>query len=835
MQMARIRRRQQDNGEALRFFRKVLDRESDHAEALCGYGQILAETDLAAATDHFKEWMARQPADPTPHLELAQLYQKAGERERADAILHQLLERLPKERHSLSHLAKLLSRVPGRTEQALEVWRRAAERDPSAPLPLVQRAQLLERDQRIAEAEYEYGLALKLAPMDAMALTGLARLLFKQARWNVAAKLFEALHRVSPQRSDALLGLGRCLDQLDRPEEALMAYQKVLAFDRTNANALLYSGRILRQLGRTKQAITAWQKVCAQAPQNADAWHELIFMLASAERENEALEALASAEAALPTSPQSLIHLGGAAEAAQFHLRAVNYFERAIAAEPKEASHRARLGLHYQRQGIVDAAFHHLLAARELKPADVAIAKQLVDTIHVLNLVGVDHRGLSGAPAASAEILVPERLFRLVREIADRDVIPYEPEPKRVITVTASLAAGGAERQLVNQLRGLSDLGLQLETSLFCISLARRTGRDFFLPSLAEMPIEIVTPPDSGLEARLRARHVAPHAQLIRSFPPDMAGLIAFWLAEFRHRRPAVVHAWQDATNLTAVVAALLAGVPRIVLATRSVRPDNPRRRLKRFMQEGYRAILGHPSIVLTNNSQAGAADYADWLGLDPSAIEVVHNGIDFDRLAQSVDLQRTIQFRRELGVPVDAPVVGSVYRMSEEKRPLLWVEAAAEVFRRDPRVHFIVCGEGPMRTDMLDCASRLGISDRLHLPGRIDAIASCYKAMDVVMLTSRHEGLPNVLLEAQSLGVPVVAPDVGGVRETIWQGVTGWAVTNADAQALADRALSCLQVPWMTRAHAEAPTFVRERFGLDAMLRLTLEVYGLSPPRNAL
>ena len=53
---------------------------------------------------------------------------------------------------------------------------------------------------------------------------------------------------------------------------------------------------------------------------------------------------------------------------------------------------------------------------------------------------------------------------------------------------------------------------------------------------------------------------------------------------------------------------------------------------------------------------------------------------------------------------------------------------------------------------------------------------------MDVVLLTSRHEGLPNVLLEAQSLGIPVVAPDVGGVGETIWRGVTGWAVADADA-----------------------------------------------------
>ena len=135
------------------------------------------------------------------------------------------------------------------------------------------------------------------------------------------------------------------------------------------------------------------------------------------------------------------------------------------------------------------------------------------------------------------------------------------------------------------------------------------------------------------------------------------------------------------------------------------------------------------------------------------------------------------------------------------------------------------------MFTEMRDRAAQLGISGQVHLPGRIDGIGSSYRAMDVVILTSRHEGLPNVLLEAQSLGVPVVAPDVGGVGETLWHGVTGWAVPNADACSLADHALFCLQEDWKTMAQREAPAFVRERFSVDAMLRHTLKVYDLSPP----
>lgn len=830
--IARIRKRQHNSDEARRLFRAVLDGEPEHSEALVGYGQALAASDHAAAIDHFVNWSRRQPRDIAPLLELAQLYQKSQEWDRAETAYREILARTPDDRNSLLRLAQILSRDPGRLELALDLWRRIADRDPVAPLALVQRAYLLERARRSGEAEAEYRAALQRSPRDAMALIGLARLLVKQEQWSEASTLFEVLHDVSPGRTDALLGLGRCLERLDRGDDAAVAYQKVLALDPANGNALLYRGRLLRQLGRSEEAIEAWRDICARTPQNADAWHELVFMLGSAERDAEALIALDAGEAALPASPASWIRLGLAAQAGQFHDRAVSYFQRAVEAEPNEPSHHARLGDHFFRQGVVDGAFHHLLASRELKPGDMSVTKQLVDTMHTLATLGIDPIALSKAPPRCGEVLAPEALFRLVREIADTEVTPYEPVPRRIIAVTASLAGGGAERQLVNLLRGLSRPALDLDLALFCISLARRTRRDFFLPLLKDTLVEVVTAEGKAAEDYLAQPEAAPYARLIRSFPADMAGPIAFWLTEFRRRRPQIVHAWQDGTNLTVAVAALLAGVPHIVLGARSVRPDNPRRRLKRFMREGYRAVLGHRSVVLSNNSRAGAKDYAEWLGIDPDTIEVAYNGIDFDQLARSIDPARASRLRIRLGVPIDAPIVGSAFRMSEEKRPLLWVEAAAEVVRRQPRAHFIVYGDGPMRPDMLALAARLGIADRLHLPGPEDDIASCYKAMDVVMLTSRHEGLPNVLLEAQSVGVPVVAPDVGGIGEAVLSGVTGWTVDQADASALAERVLACLtEKKWTAKAQSEGPLFVRQRFGMAAMVQRTLEVYGLENP----
>ncbi|MEI8153759.1 MAG: tetratricopeptide repeat protein, partial [Hyphomicrobiales bacterium] len=566
LRLARFYSKQRRRDEALRYYHAVLDLDPNHTEALLGFGQAVEPADQVAAIRHFSAWSKRDPKDAAPRLELARLYQNSKAWDQAEATYRDILDQMPDNSAALTRFAQVLSRNLTRVEPALDVWQRIAERDPAAPFPLVQRAQLLERVRRLAEAEAEYLAALARGPHDEAALFGLARLLAAQSRWDTAVSHYNTLHDLKPRRTDVLLGFGRCLERLDRAQDALAAYDKVLTLDPTNSNGLLYRGRLLRQLGRTEEAIRTWQEICERTPQNADAWYELVFMLATMERDGEALAALDTAEAALPTTPASWVRLGLAAQAGQFNERAVNFFERAMAAEPQEAGHRARLGQHYLRRGILDGAFHHLLASRELKPNDVPIARQLVETIHGLNVLGIDHLALQAGPQHCGHALVPEGLFQRVRELADSEIAPYVPVPRRVIAVSSSLAGGGAERQLVNVLRGLSDPSFGLDLTLFCISLARRTRRDFFLPLLEGTPVEIVTPDNAALETYLAEAEVAPYARLIRAFPPDMVVPIAFWLGEFRRRRPEVVHAWQDGTNLTAVVAALLAGVPRIVL-----------------------------------------------------------------------------------------------------------------------------------------------------------------------------------------------------------------------------------------------------------------------------
>ena len=821
----RSRARQADLAEAA--YRRALEIDPLHQEALMRLGRLLTEGgQQEAALEVWSRLGELSPRQVEPKLQAGRILY-ARHDPRAEDALRAVLAIDPTNRQALRYLAQSLGRARGTIDAALEVWQQLADLDSDSVFPIAQRGRLFARLGRLADAEAEYRRALARDPHDPMALRDLARFYRVQLRWDDAADIYRTHLRVDPQRMDAILGLGQCLDRTNRLPEAKELYDRALSLEPDNITALGYRGRLLRTRGRVDDAIADFRRICELDPQNAGAWHELIFQLAGAEREPEALSALANAEKALGDGPETWMVLARAAAAALFEDQAIAYFERALAARPDSAEYRAQLGLHYARQGVVDGAFHHLLDSRDLAPRNVEVAKGLFDATRIIATLGLDHVALRRAGRTVGDILVPERLFHHVRRVADTAVEPYEPVPRRIVAISATLAPGGAERQLVNMLRGLSAPAYGLDLNLFCISLTSRLRRDFFLPVLDGTGVEVVSLDSSDVENCLWQPEVAPFAELIRHFPRDMVMPIAFWLQEFRRRRPQVVHAWQDSTNLTAVVAAVLAGVPRIVLCCRSVHPDNPRRRLRRFMNEAYRAVLDHPSVVMSNNSRAGADDYAEWLDMAPERIEVVYNGVDFDRLRSSPEEAEAA--RRQLGIPGGAPVLGGVFRMSEEKRPLLWLDVAAAVARQDETVHFVICGDGPMRDEMLKHAAALGIADRVHMPGAQSNIGSWYRLMGVVMLTSRHEGLPNVLLEAQSLGIPVVAPDVGGMSEVVEQGITGWTIRDADAESLAERVVHCLSnQDWRRLAVERAPVFVRERFGIPTMLRRNLEVYGI-------
>jgi glycosyltransferase involved in cell wall biosynthesis len=122
-------------------------------------------------------------------------------------------------------------------------------------------------------------------------------------------------------------------------------------------------------------------------------------------------------------------------------------------------------------------------------------------------------------------------------------------------------------------------------------------------------------------------------------------------------------------------------------------------------------------------------------------------------------------------------------------------------------------------------------LSGTIHLPGLTRNAWAALSAMDVFVLPSRLEGLPNVLIEAQAMGVPVICSGAGGMAETFVEGETGFAVPSASAEALAAAVGRLIDDKELRRRmSAAAETHAREKFSIDRMIGLTIEAYADTP-----
>lgn len=152
--------------------------------------------------------------------------------------------------------------------------------------------------------------------------------------------------------------------------------------------------------------------------------------------------------------------------------------------------------------------------------------------------------------------------------------------------------------------------------------------------------------------------------------------------------------------------------------------------------------------------------------------IAVVPTGVSLEGFAKG-DGPR---FRTAMGIPADAFVIGYVGRLAPEKNLSFLAEAVAGFLEADARAHFLLAGKGPLETELRSIFFRHGVSGRLHVTGilRAEALADAYHAMDLFVFASKSETQGLVLAEAMAAGVPVVALDAPGARETIEDGCNG-------------------------------------------------------------
>jgi glycosyltransferase involved in cell wall biosynthesis len=177
--------------------------------------------------------------------------------------------------------------------------------------------------------------------------------------------------------------------------------------------------------------------------------------------------------------------------------------------------------------------------------------------------------------------------------------------------------------------------------------------------------------------------------------------------------------------------------------------------------------------------------------------------------------------------------VVAGVFRLSAEKQPLLWLEVVELLRLHLPRLQAVHAGVGPEEASVKTAVAARGLDGAVHLLGRRSDPLVVLAAADLVLLCSTFEGNPNVLLEAQWLGRPVVCTAAGGSVEVLVDGVTGFVAKAATPAALAAACLRILTDPTLAAAmRAAGPAFIAAQFDAERMVDRTLELY--EPSRTA-
>jgi glycosyltransferase involved in cell wall biosynthesis len=360
---------------------------------------------------------------------------------------------------------------------------------------------------------------------------------------------------------------------------------------------------------------------------------------------------------------------------------------------------------------------------------------------------------------------------------------PSAGERVRILFVVGNFVAGGAERHLLEMWRRIDRTRFEVQIACF-----RREGQ--FLPDVDALGLPV-------------------HDLRVGRRIYDPSGVAGFFrlLGHVRRFRPHVIHGYLFGPNLFAALAGRASGVPAVVVAKRNIDAfDSPR-------QDAMQRIAHRLATHVTAVSEA-VADTVVAFGVPRARITVIENGVDASRF------EGVVPDREVLGVN-GGPVIGSVGCLAVRKDYGTLLAALAELRRRGRVFRAVLVGDGPERKSLEARTHELGLDGIVSFLGERPDVERLLPGMDVFVLSSREEGIPNALLEAMAAGRPAVVTDVGGNREVLTDGDTGWIVPAAAPGPLADALDQALSSPDEARRRGNrAREVTLEQRGIGVMVR---------------
>lgn len=227
--------------------------------------------------------------------------------------------------------------------------------------------------------------------------------------------------------------------------------------------------------------------------------------------------------------------------------------------------------------------------------------------------------------------------------------------------------------------------------------------------------------------------------------------------------------------------------------------------------------------ICVSESQKAKLASY----GLSPRMAWVVHNAVSVDTMPDTQDSRIRRVVYDKFRIPQNSKLVVTAGRLSPEKGHRYLVEAIAQMREHIDGTCFTFCGDGPCQKDVERQAKELGIYEQCRFPGFRRDIQDVFRAMDLLVLPSLTEGLPNVVLEAFACKKAVVATDVGGLPEIVEDGINGFLVPSRRPDLLAKAIERCLSSTQMAGDMGQAGyNKVKSEFTFESQTQELEQIY---------
>ncbi|MCX5895146.1 MAG: glycosyltransferase [Proteobacteria bacterium] len=282
-----------------------------------------------------------------------------------------------------------------------------------------------------------------------------------------------------------------------------------------------------------------------------------------------------------------------------------------------------------------------------------------------------------------------------------------------------------------------------------------------------------------------------------------------------RSLRPTIIHSFLFRANILGRIAGRIEKVPVIISSVRVIEP-----------QAWYKHLIDRLTAPFTDYyiavSDAARNHTIKHTGIPPHKITTIYNGIDNTDICPGSSVSRA-----QLPVPEDAKVIALIGRFHKQKGHLTLIEAVKMLLKELPACHVLFAGEGAEEVCIRTAVEEAGLSEHIHFLGVINNVAHLLPVIDIVVLPSLWEGLPNIVLEAMAVGLPVVASRIEGMDEVVLDGETGILFTPGDSQSLSKALRLLMHDEQMAkRMGATGRKHVKEKFQLQKTVQQTLHIY---------